>query len=64
MRENYTTMAVTKDARARINAATVRAIGLADRRLSNSEVLIALLDVAERHPDEIRSALSAKADSE
>ena len=55
--DKYATIAVTKDARAHLNSVTARVIGLTGRRLSNSEVLDALLDVAERHPDEIRERL-------
>ena len=62
--DKYATIAVTKDVRTLINSATARVIGLTGRRLSNSEVLAALLAVAERHPDEIREELSQAAAAE
>jgi len=57
MADTYTTIAVTKEARTKINAATAAATGLTGRRLSNSEVLLALIEVASRHPDEIKAQL-------
>ena len=57
-RYGYTTTKITLTARDALQRATVNASALVGKRLSQSTVLLAAMQVIESHPDDLRVAIT------
>ena len=54
---SYTAVSLTEQARDTLRALTLSLTSPADRRLTMSQVLLALAEVGQRHPDELLEVL-------
>ena len=57
---DYCTLRLTVEARAELRGVAARFGGAASRRVSMSEALLVALEVAEKHPSEVRRTLDAR----
>jgi hypothetical protein len=60
--EKYVAMSLTSETRDRLTRAAARATGLAERKISMSALVLAALDVADAHPDELLARLTRTTD--